>query len=252
MEFKDKVALVTGAGSSIGRSCALMFASEGANVIVSDYNDNSGKETVALIQAENGKAHFIQTDVSKWEDMEALHLEIKEKFGSIDIAINNAGIGGIPAWTIDTSIEEWDRIMATNSSSVFYGMKLQIAMMLKQGGGIIVNTASIAGLRGLPRSIAYSASKHAVVGMTKTASMEYGKKNIRINAVCPAFTVTQLFNPELMDSFSAGLSDKLKKAIPINRFADVEEIANSILWLCSEKASFVHGLALPVDGGLTA
>ncbi len=252
MKFKDKLALVTGAGSGIGRSCALLFALEGANVIVSDFNEKSGLETVALIQAENGIAHFIQADVSKWPDMEALHQEIKEKFGVIDIAINNAGIAGTPALTADTALEEWERIMATNSTSVFYGMKLQIAMMLKQGGGIIVNTASIAGLRGLPRSIAYTASKHAVVGMTKTASMEYGKKNIRINAVCPAFTVTQLFNPELMDSFSAGLSDKLKKSIPINRFADVDEIANSILWLCSEKASFVHGLALPVDGGLTA
>ena len=131
-------------------------------------------------------------------------------------------------------------------------MKAEIKQMLQQGSGAIVNTSSIAGLRGLPNNIAYVASKHAVVGMTKTAAMEYARKNIRINAICPVFTVTPLFNPEVMDQLSTGLSEKLKAGIPMKRFADPTEMANTILWLCSDKASFVTGHAMPVDGGLTA
>jgi len=252
MEFKDKVVLITGAGSGIGRATALAFGREGAQVIVSDINIESGNETVSIVKAEQGNATFIKTNVADYVEMVSLHESIVADFGSLDIAVNNAGIAPIPVASIDTTVEEWDRVMAVNTSSVFYGMKLQIAQMLKQGGGTIVNTASVAGLRGLPKNIAYTASKHAVVGMTKTAAMEYGKKNIRINAVCPAFTVTALFDPAVMEKVSAGLSDKLKKSIPMQRFGSSEEIAESILWLCSKKASFVHGLALPIDGGLTA
>ena len=142
--------------------------------------------------------------------------------------------------------------MAINSTGVFYCLKLEIQQMLIQGGGVIVNTASIAGLRGLPSSLAYVASKHAVVGMTKTAAMEYARNNIRINAICPVFTVTPLFDPEVMDKISAGLSRKLKAGIPMKRFANPVEMANTMLWLCSDKASFVTGHAMPVDGGLTA
>jgi len=252
MEFKGKVVLITGAGSGIGRATAVVFAKEGAQVIVSDINVKRGKETVSLVKEKQGSATFIKTDVADYADMVNLHNSIITTFGSLDIAVNNAGVAPLPVASVDTTVQEWDRVMAINTSSVFYGMKLQIAQMLKQGEGVIVNTASVAGLRGLPKNIAYTASKHAVVGMTKTAAMEYGKKNIRINAVCPAFTVTALFDPAVMDLVSAGLSDKLKKSIPMQRFGSSEEIAESILWLCSKKASFVHGLALPIDGGLTA
>ena len=252
MDFKDKVVLITGAGSGIGRASALAFAKDGAQVVVSDINAEDGAQTVSLVESAGGKAVFIKVDVAQYEEMMSMHEGVISKFGSLDIAINNAGIATLPAAAIDTSNDEWDKVMAVNTNSVFYGMKLQIAQMLKQGGGAIVNVASVAGLRGLPKNIAYTASKHAVVGMTKTAAMEYGKKNIRINAVCPAFTVTALFNPDVMEEVSAGLSDKLKKSIPMQRFGNAEEIAASILWLCSEKASFVHGLAMPIDGGLTA
>ncbi len=252
MEFENKVVLLTGASSGIGKSATLAFAAQGANVIAVDINASKGEEVIKEIMDSGGKATFIKTNVGDWEAMRALHEKVITDFGSIDIAVNNAGIGNIPTPMINTSNEDWDEVMTINANSVFYGMKLQVSQMLKQGGGVIVNTASVAGIRGLPRSIAYAASKHAVVGMTKTAAMEYAKKNIRINAICPAFTVTALFTPEMMDGLKEGLSEKLKKTIPMQRFGNVQEIADAILWLCSEKSSFVNGLALPVDGGMTA
>ncbi len=252
MEFKEKIVLVTGAGSGIGRVTAHAFAKEGGTVVISDINEKGGQETVEQITALGGKSIFIKTNVAKFEDVEALHKAIKEKYGRLDVAINNAGIGGVPARTHEASLDNWDKVMAVNATGVFYCMKMQIQQMLTQGSGAIVNTASIAGLRGLPNNLAYVASKHAVVGMTKTAAMEYARKNIRINAICPVFTVTPLFDPEVMEKLSAGLSNKLKSGIPMKRFADPIEMANTILWLCSDKASFVTGLAMPVDGGLTA
>jgi len=186
-------------------------------------------------------ATFIKTNVADWDAMQSMHQKVIDEYGRIDIAINNAGIGNIPTSMIHTSNENWDNVMAINANGVFYGMKLQVAQMLKQGGGVIVNTASVAGLRGLPKSIAYAASKHAVIGMTKTAAMEYAKKNIRIK-----------FHPDMMENISEGLSEKLKKTIPMQRFGEVQEIADAILWLCSDQASFINGLALPVDGGMTA
>lgn len=252
MEFEGKIALITGAGSGIGRVTAQAFAQEGATVVVSDINEKGGTETLQSITEAGGKAIFIKTNVAVFEEVEQLINTTVEQFGRLDIAINNAGIGGIPARTIDMSLESWDNVMAVNATGVFYCMKLEIKQMLAQGGGVIVNTASIAGLRGLPNNLAYVASKHAVVGMTKTAAMEYARNNIRVNALCPVFTVTPLFNPEIMDKMSAGLSDKLKANVPMKRFADPMEMANTTLWLCSDKASFVTGHAMPVDGGLTA
>ncbi len=252
MEFTNKIVLVTGAGSGIGRVTAHAFAKEGATVVVSDINPKGGEETVAQIEAAGGQASFVKADVSKYDEVEALMKSTVEKYGQLDIAINNAGIGGLPSKTADTTLENWDKVMAINSTGVFYCMKLELQQMLAQGSGVIVNIASVAGLRGLPNSCAYSASKHAVVGMTKTAAMEYARHNIRINALCPVFTVTALFQPDLMDQISAGLSSKLKAAIPMKRFAQPVEMANTLLWLCSDKASFVTGHAMPVDGGLTA
>lgn len=252
MEFTNKVILITGAGSGIGRVTAYAFAEQGGTVIVSDINEKGGNETVAHITETGGNAHFIRANVAKYEEVEQLIRQTVAQFGQLDIAINNAGIGSMPARTTDTTLADWDRVMAVNASGVFYCMKLEIEQMLKQGSGVIVNTASIAGLRGLPNNVAYSASKHAVVGMTKTAAMEYARHNIRINALCPVFTVTPLFNPEQMDKYSAGISDKLKKLIPMKRFADPSEMAKTTLWLCSDQASFVTGHAMPVDGGLTA
>lgn len=252
MEFQNKVVLITGAASGIGRETALAFAKEGASIVVSDINEEGGQETVELVEKIGSKALFIKTNVADFSAVENMIAAIIAHFGKLDIAINNAGIGGALNKTAQTSIESWHQVMSVNASGVFYCMKTEIIEMLKQGGGVIVNVASIAGLKGLPNSLPYVASKHAVVGMTKTAAMEYAKKNIRINAICPVFTVTPLFDPAMMDQISAGLSEKLKAAIPMKRFANTIEMANTILWLCSDKASFVTGHAMPVDGGLTA
>jgi len=252
MEFKDKIVLVTGAGSGIGRVTAHAFAKEGGTVVVTDINEKGGTETVQQVEALGGKAMFIKNNVTDYEDVAKMHQTIIDKYGQLDVAVNNAGIGGIPARTHESSLKNWDQVMAVNATGVFYCMKVQIEQMLAQGSGAIVNTASIAGLQGLPNNLAYVASKHAVVGMTKTAAMEYARHKIRINAICPVFTVTPLFDPEVMEKISAGLSKKLKAGIPMKRFADPIEMANTILWLCSDKASFVTGHAMPVDGGLTA
>jgi len=252
MEFKDKIVLVTGAASGIGQLAAIEFAAQGANVIVSDYNSKGGNATVAQIIKAGGQASFIACDVGDPKQVEQLMEQIKTDFQRLDIAINNAGIPGVSARTHQYPLDDWDKVMRINASGVFYGMKAQIPIMLAQGNGVIINTASIAGLKGLPNSLAYTASKHAVVGMTKTAAMEYGKKNIRINALCPVFTVTPLFNPDQIEKVAAGIPDKLKAGIPLKRFANAQEQVDAMLWLASDKATFVTGLALPIDGGLTA
>lgn len=253
MLFKNKVVVITGGGSGIGKVSAIKFAEEGAKVVVSDVNENDGEAVVASIQASGGIASFVKADVSKYEEVEHLIQTTIDTFGGLDIGLNNAGIGGnITLKTADADVSDFDRVMAVNTSGVFYCMKLQLQHMQQQKSGAIVNIASIAGLRGLPNNLAYVASKHAVVGMTKTAAMEYAKHGIRINAVCPAFTKTQLFNPELYEQFAPGIADKLMKTIPMRRFGEASEIADAILWICSERSSFVTGLALPVDGGLTA
>jgi NAD(P)-dependent dehydrogenase (short-subunit alcohol dehydrogenase family) len=177
---------------------------------------------------------------------------IIEKYGRLDVAINNAGVGGDFAKITDITLESWDKTMSVNSSGVFYCIKTQIPLMLKQGKGVILNTSSIAGIRGLPNAIAYSASKHAVIGITKTAAMEYAKNNIRVNAICPVFTVTPMFDPKAMDKLKEGLSERLKANVPMKRFANVMEQVNTMLWLCSDEASFITGQAISVDGGLTA
>ena len=252
MDFKDNIVLVTGAASGIGKATSLEFAKLGATIIVSDIQNEEGKNTVAEIEKNGGKAIFISANVAIYEEVEKLMQMTIDHFGRVDIAINNAGIAGVNARTEDYPIDDWNTVMQVNAASVFYGMKAQIPIMQKQKKGIIINTASIAGLKGLPNSIAYSASKHAVVGMTKTAAMEQGKNNIRINAICPVFTVSPLFDPDSIEQFAPGIPDKLKNNVPMKRFATVEEQVGAMLWLASDHASFVTGIALPVDGGLTA
>lgn len=252
MDFEDKVVLITGAGSGIGRETAKLYVHNGAKVVVSDINEEGGHDTVSQIKELGGEAIFVRTDVADFDSVKSLIETTVNHYGRIDVAVNNAGVGGVPGKTADADLKAWDKVIAVNQTGVFYCMKLEIPQMLSQGGGSIINIASIAGLKGLPSSLAYVASKHAVVGMTKTAAMEYARHNIRVNAVCPVFTVSPMFQPDVMDKISAGLSDKLKKGIPMKRFAHVSEMAETILWLSSEKASFVTGHAMPVDGGLTA
>lgn len=251
MEFENKVILITGAGSGIGRAAALLYAQNGGKIAVSDINPNAGLETVDMIQANGGEASFIHCNVADYEEVQKLIATVVDRYGQIDVAVNNAGIGGA-SWnkTAEHTLEDWDNIIAVNQTGVFYCMKLELQQMTGQGFGSIINIASIAGLKGLPNNAAYVASKHAVVGMTKTAAMEYAKRNIRVNAVCPVFTITNLFDPDKIPV--EGLGDKLRNAIPMKRWAKVEEMAESILWLSSDKASFITGHSLAVDGGITA
>ena len=252
MRYKNKIVLITGSGSGIGKAAALAFSKEGGTIIVSDINEINGLKTVSEIIKNNGKATFFKTDVSNFDMVKNLMDFIIEKYGRLDVAINNAGVGGDFAKITDITLESWDKTMSVNSSGVFYCIKTQIPLMLKQGKGVILNTSSIAGIRGLPNAIAYSASKHAVIGITKTAAMEYAKNNIRVNAICPVFTVTPMFDPEAMDKLKEGLSERLKANVPMKRFANVMEQVNTMLWLCSDEASFITGQAISVDGGLTA
>ena len=252
MKYKNKIVLITGSGSGIGKAAALAFSKEGGTIIVSDINEINGVKTVSEIIKNNGEASFFKTDVSNFDMVQNLMDFIIEKYGRLDVAINNAGVGGDFAKITDITLESWDKTMSVNSSGVFYCIKTQIPIMLKQGKGVILNTSSIAGIRGLPNAIAYSASKHAVIGITKTAAMEYAKNNIRVNALCPVFTITPMFDPEAMDKLKEGISERLKANIPMKRFANVMEQVNTMLWLCSDEASFITGQAISVDGGLTA
>ena len=248
--FQEKTALITGAASGIGRVTALELARQGAQVIVSDVNVAGGEETVGLITAENGKAAFIRADVSQKEDVTQLIKKSINHFGKIDIAINNAGIGGAFAPTSQYPDEEWDQIIAVNQTGVFYCMREELKHMATRRQGAIVNVSSIAGLRALPNASAYVASKHAVIGLTKTAALEFARANIRINAVCPVFTRSPLFDK--MFDIDPSYEEKLKRNIPLRRYGQPEDIANAILWLCDGATAFVTGLALPVDGGMMA
>ncbi|MBI3958526.1 MAG: glucose 1-dehydrogenase [Chloroflexi bacterium] len=248
--FLHKIALITGAGSGIGRATALAFAAGGAAVVVADVNEAGGQETVELARQAGRDAIFIGADVSRSDEVEALVGETVRRFGRLDIAVNNAGIGGAWARTADYPLADWERVLAVNLSGVFYCMQQEIRQMLAQGGGAIVNVASIAGQRALANAPAYTASKHGVIGLTRTAAQEYARQNIRVNAVCPVFTRTPLFQG--MIEGNARLEERLLHNIPVRRFGEPQEIAGAILWLCSDGATFVTGQAVNVDGGLTA
>lgn len=248
--FTDQVALVTGAASGIGRATALAFANMGARVIVSDINPEGGKETLSLIEALDGEAVFCQTDVSQLDEVKKLMEFCVSSYGRLDYGINNAGIGGAWGKIAEYPIEEYHQVMKVNLDGVFYCMQLEIQQMLKQEGGAIVNVASIAGLKGLANSGPYSASKHAVIGLTKSAALEYARKGIRINAVCPVYTRTPLF--EKIFEVDASYEQKLLSLIPMKRYGTPEDIASAIIWLCSSQSDFVTGQAIALDGGLTA
>jgi len=243
-EFSGKVALVTGASSGIGRMSALYYAREGAKVIISDLNEEGGQETVKLIQKANGEAFFIKSNVAKPEDCEALVQKTLEKYGRLDIACNNAGIGGESNLTVGYSIEGWKKVIDINLSGVFYCMKYEIPAMLKTGGGAIVNLASILGQVGFGGAVAYTAAKHGVVGLTQVAALENSPQGIRINAVGPGFIKT----PMIADIDEA----MLVPLHPIGRLGKPEEVAELIIWLSSDKASFITGAYYPVDGGYLA
>jgi NAD(P)-dependent dehydrogenase (short-subunit alcohol dehydrogenase family) len=247
---KGKIALVTGGGSGIGRATALLFAREGAKVVVADYNVDGGERTVRAIKEAGGEAIFHPADVANPKEVEAMVAKTVAAYGRLDCAFNNAGIEGEFSSTPECTLENWQRVISINLSGVFYCMKYEIPEMLKSGGGTIVNTSSICGLAGIANTSAYTAAKHGVAGLTKTAALEFSSKGIRVNAVCPGFIRT----PMVARVMDRGSFDE--KAViqthPINRFGQPEEIAETVLWLSSEASSFVSGVPMPVDGAYMA
>ncbi len=246
--FESKVVLVTGGNSGIGQAIALAFAKEGAKVVVAARRASEGNETVAMIEELGGRAHFVQTDVSKTTEVKAMIAACITEYGGLDYAVNNAGIEGTPlVQTTDYEEEVWDRVIDINLKGVWLCMKYEIPEMLKRGHGAIVNMSSVAGLIGGRVGVAYYASKHGVIGATKAAALEYATKGLRINAVCPAIIETPMVARALSDNEE--LAEQLKAAHPVGRFGQPEEVASATLWLCSEGASFVTGHSLAVDGG---
>jgi NAD(P)-dependent dehydrogenase (short-subunit alcohol dehydrogenase family) len=248
--LEGKIALVTGGGSGIGQATALAFAREGAKVVVADILVEGGEATVSQIKNGGGDAIFVKTDVSQDAEVEAMVQKAVATYGRLDCAFNNAGIAGAAARTADYTQKQWDRVIGINLTGVWLCMKYEIAQMVKQGGGAIVNTASVAGLVGFRHGPAYVAAKHGVVGLTKTAALEYAKANIRVNAVCPGVIQTPMFERGL--KVDPRIGETMSAREPIGRLGKPEEIAEAVVWLCSEAASFVTGLPMAVDGGWVA
>ena len=246
--FKNKVALVTGGASGIGRATALAFAKKGAKVAVVDWKEND--EMVDLIKELGSEAIFIKCDVSKTDDVKAMVAQTIAAFGRLDYAFNNAGIEGASAPTQDCSEENWDKTIGVNLKGVWLCMRYEIPEILKQGKGAIVNCASVAGLVGFAGLPAYVASKHGIVGLTKTTALECATQGIRVNVVCPGVIQTPMID-RLTGKTKEGI-ERFKGFEPIGRFGLPEEIANAVVWMCSDEASFVTGHVMAVDGGFTA
>lgn len=248
--LQNKVALVTGGASGIGQVTAYALAQAGAKVVVADVNAAAGEATAQIIRDKGGHALFIQTDVGNAAAVQSLIHTIIHTYRRLDCAFNNAGIEGLPTRTADAHEDDFDQIMRVNVKGVWLCMKYEIQQMVEQGGGAIVNTASVAGLVGAHSLPIYAASKHAVVGLTKSAAVEYARKGVRINAVCPTVIRTPMVERGL--AALPQFMDVVKQSIPMRRIGEPEEVAAAVLWLCSDAAKFVTGATLTVDGGFTA
>lgn len=247
-EMAGKVALITGAATGIGRASAELFAREGARLVLADLNVEQGEALAAELRGAGHEAVFVQTNVAKAEECERMVAVALESFGRLDAAFNNAGIsdGPLPPGTIDYPLELWDRLIAVNLSGVFYGLRYQVRAMLQSGGGSIVNTSSLAGQVAFGGIPGYVASKHGVVGLTRTIAVEYGAKGVRCNAIGPGFIDTPMARPVFAsEQFQAAVP----VAVPMGRVAQPSEVAEAALWLCSARASYVNGAFLSVDGG---
>jgi NAD(P)-dependent dehydrogenase (short-subunit alcohol dehydrogenase family) len=247
--FAGKVAFVTGAANGIGRAAALAFAREDASVVVADVSEQGNQNVARIIEEAGGRALAVRCDVARAEDVTAALDQAVETFGRLDFAFNNAGVEQPIMATAELTEKEWDRIVDINLRGVFLCMRHEIPLMLKQGGGVIVNTSSGAGVKGFAGQGAYCAAKHGVVGLTKAAALDYAKANIRVNAVCPGIIETPM-----MDRFSGGTPQGRERVIaqePVGRMGKPEEIAAAVVWLCSDAAAFVIGHAMVIDGGQT-
>jgi NAD(P)-dependent dehydrogenase (short-subunit alcohol dehydrogenase family) len=251
--LEGKVILVTGGSSGIGRTTALVLAREGAKVVVADVNRAGGEETVRLIAEADGEAVFVQADVSKASEVKTMVDKTLETYGQLDCAFNNAGIlEGIFTSTADYPEESWDRVVDINLKGVWLCMKYEIPQMIKQGGGVIVNMSSVAGLFGNKIvGPAYIASKHGVVGLTKVAALEYAQQGIRVNAVCPAIIDNTVMSEDIFGT-NPQLETQIKTIYPAGRIGGLSEVAEAVAWFCSDAAPFITGHALPIDGGLLA
>jgi len=250
--LEDKITLITGGGSGIGRTTALAFARAGAKVVISGRREREGYETLGLVKKLGGQGEFIKADISKEADVEVLVNQTLAAYGRLDVAFNNAGIEGeVGKQTHEQSVANYRAVIDTNVLGVLLAMKFEIAAMLKNGGGAIVNNASVGGLIGFPGVSVYVASKHAVLGLTKTAELEYAKQGIRVNAVAPGGIETPMLH-RFTGGPGSDFFNQLAGMHPIGRLGRPEEIAEAVLWLCSDKASFVTGLSLTADGGWTA
>jgi NAD(P)-dependent dehydrogenase (short-subunit alcohol dehydrogenase family) len=249
-QLEGKVALVTGAASGIGRAAALAFAQEGASVVVSARSVDGGQETVGLIRASGGEATFVRADVSIASEVAAQVRAAVDKYGRLDCAHNNAGVSGTGFLPHEYPDDLWDRNIAVNLTGVWRCLKYEVVQMLRQSGGAIVNTSSIGGLIGVPMSIGYAASKHGVIGLTKSAALAYAQNGIRVNAVCPGYIRTPMLAAIMAQR--RGYEAAVIATEPIGRLGSPEEVAGLVVWLCTDAASFMTGAALPVDGGFTA
>jgi len=248
--FDTQVALVTGGSFGIGRATAIAFAKRGASVVVADLIEDTEQITMKEIAAVGGKATFVQCDVSKAADISAMINNTLSTYGRLDFAFNNAGIEGILAATHECTQDNWEQVLAVNLTGVWLCMKHELPHMLQQGKGAIVNCASVAGLMGFPGMPAYVASKHAIIGLTRTAALENAKQNIRINAVCPGVIRTPMV--DRVTGKDKAAEQRFTDMEPMGRFGEPEEVAEAVVWLCSDAASFITGHALTVDGGWLA
>ena len=249
-QLEGKVSLITGGGSGIGKASALAFAREGSKVVVADVNVEGGEQTVRLIQDTGCEATFVRADVSNSGDVSDMVSHAVQTYNRLDCAFNNAGISGGRGRIHEYTEDDWSRVLNINLTGVWLCMKYEIIQMLKQGGGAIVNTASVMGLVGGSRSPAYGATKHGVVGLTKTGAVDYAQEAIRINAVCPGYIRTPMIEQSILSDPVA--EERVVSRHPMHRLGTPEEIAEAVVWLCSDAASFVTGHAMTVDGGYVA